>query len=231
MITGDQLVRARNKKNWEQAEAAARLGISQPYLSLLEAGKRVITKPLARRAVQVYQLPPTALPVEKSFESLPEPDEEKLATDIANLGYSKLAHLKKKSPKKNPAEVLLTALSAKNLESRLVEALPWLAYNFADLHWDQTIKAAKINDLQNRLGFIVNIARRLAEKAGNNEKSNQLRQAEEKLAVSRLFLEDTLCHDSMTEAEKNWLKVNRSPEAEFWRLLTELSPDHLDYAK
>jgi len=231
MMTAEQLVRARNKKNWEQSEAAARLGISQPYLSLLEAGKRVITKPLALRAVQIYQLPPTALPVEKSFESLPKPDEEKLATDIANLGYSKLAHLKKKSPKKNPAEILLTALSAENLDSRLVEALPWLAYNFADLDWNQVIKFAKINDLQNRLGFIVNVARRLAEMASNKEKLNQLRQMEEKLSASRLFREDTLCHASMTEAEGNWLRANRPQEAKFWRILTDLSPEHLDYVK
>ena len=218
---------------WEQADAALRLGISQPYLSLLEAGKRVITKPLARRVVQVYQLPPTALPVEKSFESLPEISEENLATDIANLGYVKLAHLKKRSLKKNPAEVLLTALSAKDLDSRLVEALPWLAYNFADLDWQQVIKIAKINNLQNRLGFVVNVARRLAERAikEDEEKQNQLQSVEEQLLVSRLYREDTLCHDSMTRVERKWLKSNRPPEAKLWRLLTDLSPDHLDYVK
>jgi hypothetical protein len=139
--------------------------------------------------------------------------------------------VKGKSARKNPAEILLTALSAEDLESRLVEALPWLAAKYADLDWKETIKIAKINDLQNRLGFVVNVARRLTERLGNTEKANALRRAEEMLAFSRLYREDTLCRASMTEAERKWLKANRSAEAKFWRLLTDLSPEHLDYAE
>ena len=230
-MIGEQLLQARRNRNWEQAEAAQRLGISQPYLSLLEAGKRTITKPLARRAVKVYKLPPTALPVETSLEDLPAPDEANLSTEVAALGYPKLAHLKKRIAKKNPAEILLTALGADDLDSRLVEALPWLAVEFADLDWQETIKIAKINDLQNRLGFIVNVARRLTERAGAAEKTNKLRRAEEALEFSRLYREDTLCRASMTRAERKWLEINRSAEAKFWRLLTDLAPEHLDYAE
>ena len=80
------------------------------------------------------------LPVEKLLEELPAPDEENLAAEIAALGYPKLAHLKKKTSGKNPAEVLLTALGAEDLDSRLVEALPWLAFEFADLDWKEAIK-------------------------------------------------------------------------------------------
>ncbi len=230
-MIGEQLLRARQNRNWEQAEAAEKLGISQPYLSLLETGKRAITKPLARRAIKLYNLPPTALPVIRLLEQLPAPREGNLASEIAALGYPKLAHLKKKTAGKNPAEVLLTALSAENLDSRLVEALPWLAFEFADLNWKEAIKIAKINDLQNRLGFIVNVARRLAESTIAIEKTNKLRQAEENLSFSRLYREDTLCRASMTQAERKWLETNRSAEAKFWRLLTDLAPEHLDYAE
>ncbi|HEY0461126.1 MAG TPA: helix-turn-helix transcriptional regulator [Pyrinomonadaceae bacterium] len=230
-MIGEQLLRARQNRNWEQAEAAEKLGISQPYLSLLETGKRVVTKPLAERAVKLYKLPPTALPIESLPEELSTPQEDNLASQIAALGYPKLAYVKGKSAKKNPAEVLLTALSAEDLDSRLVEALPWLAARYADLDWKEVIKIAKINDLQNRLGFVVNVARRLTERIDNTERANVLRQAEETLSSSRLYREDTLCRASITEAERKWLKTNRSAEAKFWRLLTDLSPEHLDYAE
>ena len=230
-MVGEQLLQARQNRNWEQAEAAEKLGISQSYLSLLETGKRAITRPLANRAIKLYNLPPTALPIQTLPERLAKAQEGNLASKIAALGYPKLAHLKKNTPKKNPAEVLLTALSADDLDSRLVEALPWIAAKYADLDWKETIKIAKINDLQNRLGFIVNVARRLVERTLDIEKTNKLRLAEETLAYSRLYREDTLCHASMTQAERKWLATNRSAEAEFWRLLTDLTPEHLDYAE
>jgi transcriptional regulator with XRE-family HTH domain len=230
-MIGEQLLRARQNRKWEQAEAAEKLGISQPYLSLLETGKRAITKLLARRAIKLYKLPPTALPMEALPEELPAPREGKLASEIAALGYPKLGHLKGKSAKKNPAEVLLTALSAEDLDSRLVESLPWLAARYADLDWKETIKTAKINDLQNRLGFVVGVARRLSERIGNTERANALQRTEDTLSFSRLYREDTLCRASMTAAERKWLAKNRSAEAKFWRLLTDLSPDHLDYSE
>jgi transcriptional regulator with XRE-family HTH domain len=230
-MIGEQLLQARQNRNWEQAEAAKKLGISQPYLSLLETGKRTVTKPLARRAIKLYKLPPTALPIESLPEDLSAPQEGNLASEIAELGYPKFAHLKGKSAKKNPAEVLLTALSAENLDSRLVEALPWLAAKYAELDWKETIKIAKINDLQNRLGFIVNVARRLAERVNDTERADKLRTVEESLAFSRLYREDTLCRASMTKAERKWLETNRSAEAEFWRILTDLAPEHLDNVK
>lgn len=45
----------------------------------------------------------------------------------------------------------------------------------------------------------------------------------------RLVRENTLCHNSLTEAEKRWLRENRSAEAEYWNLLTDLSAKHLKY--
>jgi hypothetical protein len=42
--------------------------------------------------------------------------------------------------------------------------------------------------------------------------------------------EDTLCHESMTEAERRWLRERRPEEARHWNLLTGLVPEHLSYA-
>lgn len=101
MISGKQLLQVRQKRNWEQIEAAERLGISQPYLSLLEKRKRPLTKTLANRAVKVYELLPTALPIEEFLEKLPVVSEKQLAAELAALGYPKLAHLKRRGRKKN----------------------------------------------------------------------------------------------------------------------------------
>jgi hypothetical protein len=45
------------------------------------------------------------------------------------------------------------------------------------------------------------------------------------LERSRLMREDTLCHESLTEAERRWLRKNRPAEAKHWRLLTDLWSD------
>jgi len=157
--------------------------------------------------------------------------EQTLAFDLAALGYPGLSYLVSRRKKKNPAEVLLAALSADSLDSRLIEALPWVVWQFPELDWQWLTNAAKLNDLQNRLGFVVNVARRLAERQGEREKVALLAQQEMTLERSRLFREDTLCHDSLTAAERRWLRKNRPPEARHWRLLTDLSPEHLDYAR
>jgi hypothetical protein len=130
----------------------------------------------------------------------------------------------------NPAEILLSALSAKDLDSRLVEALPWVMLNYPDLDWQWLMTAAKAHDLQNRLGFVTSVARRLAEMNGEGAKAALLSRRETELEQSRLEREDTLCHDSLTESEKRWLRERRSEDAKRWGLLADLSPEHLSYA-
>jgi hypothetical protein len=92
------------------------------------------------------------------------------------------------------------------------------------------VRAAKVNDLQNKLGFVTNVARRLAEKLGKHETVSLLREQESVLERSRLVREETLCHDSLTQSERRWLQSNRSDEAKHWNLLTDLSPEHLSHA-
>jgi transcriptional regulator with XRE-family HTH domain len=228
-MLGRHLREGREQKGWTQEDAASKLGVSQPYLSLLEKGMRRVPEKLARKAAHAYGLSAVTLPVETGWDTLRHKDEGALAADFAALGYPGFSHLKTKR-KKNPAEVLLSALSARDLNSRLAEALPWVLLEYPDLDWQSLVSAVKVRDLQNRLGFVTSVARRLAEKLGEKEKAELLRSKEHILERSRLMLEDTLCHDSLTKAERKWLDTYRSAEAKYWRLLTDLTPEQLSYA-
>ncbi len=152
-----------------------------------------------------------------------------LAKKLASLGYEPLAYLERKT-KANPAEVLLEALRRPQLESRLTEALPWVALTYPDLNWDWLVERAKVHDVQNRLGYVLSLARQLAEESPNPALANTLREEERRLERSRLAEEGTLCQDAMTQVERRWLKDNRPANAAHWNLLTNLRADDLPYA-
>src|SRR2546425_12496448 len=79
---------------------------------------------------------------------------------------------------------------------------------------------------RNLLGFVVTLASQLASKSTDPRPSRKLKEYAAVLDRSRLVKEDTLCHDSLTEAERKWLRVNRPPEAEHWNLLTDLKAEN-----
>lgn len=228
-MTGRDLQEGRTQKAWSQEKAARRLGVSQPYLSLLENGSRRVPVKLAHKASTLFELSPTRLPMKTNWHSVEESENAALASDLAALGYPGFAYLKP-SRKRNPAEVLLSALNMKELEPRLTEALPWMLMRYVDLDWEWLMRAAKVNDLQNKLGFLTSVARRLAEKLGKRDTAALLRDRESLLERSRLVREETLCHESLNHAEREWLKSHRTKEAKHWHLLTDLSPKHLDHA-
>lgn len=229
-MTPGHLRRGRKLKGWNQEQAALRLGVSQPYLSLLEGGARHVPRALARKAASVYGLSAAALPFETDWEGVCPAGEDELASELASLGYPGLSYLRRRRRKRNPAEVLLRALSAADLDSRLVEALPWVVWKFPEMDWGWLTFAAKVHDLQNRLGFVTALARRLAERSGESEKAAQFRLREAELERSCLAREGTLCHDSLTGAERRWLRRHRTPEARRWRLLTDMAVEHLTHA-
>jgi Predicted transcriptional regulators len=228
-MTGEFLREERKNRRWTQQMAAARLGVSQPYLALMESGERRVTAKLAHKVAHLYRLPLSALPLETDWSEAPRCDQREMAAYLAGLGYPGLAYLRP-AKKKNPAEVLFTALSCEDLESRLTEALPWVVLEYPDLDWDWLVKAAKVQNLQNRLGFVTSMGRQLAEQRGNQSVASALRQHESTLEKARLVREDTLCHGSLSEAEKRWLREHRPAAARHWNLLTDLSPEHLGYA-
>lgn len=229
-MNGQALQNARKQLGLTQVEAAKKLGVSQAYLSLFEKGKRPLTKSLAKKAVRLLKMPPTLLPLEKELKNLRPATNEKFVKELAAYKYPGYTHVKP-SRLKNPVEVLISALSADNLEARLVEALPWLLLKFPDLEWKNLVDAAKLKDLQNRLGFLTSLAYKLAEKSGDTEKAAEFKRRLDELEKSRLVKEDTLCRQNMTEAEKRWILQSRSPEAEHWNIISDLSADSLRYVK
>jgi transcriptional regulator with XRE-family HTH domain len=223
----EQFRHARREAGQTQVQAAACLGVSQPYLSQLERGTRPVTAELAQRAAAAWRLPPASLP-------LPDPGPEPtlpnaadhLARQLAALGYPGFAHLTGVAPV-NPAAVLLAALRQPDLEVRVSEALPWVAVHHADLDWSWLVRQAKLHDVQNRLGFVVVLAADLAERSGRTTVRAALDAVAEQLERARLAREDTLCRESMPTAERRWLAATRSALARHWNLLTGLTVEQL----
>lgn len=230
-MTGDQLAKYRKGGKRTQVQTAEALGVSQTYLSLLEAGKRPLSERLQRKAARFFDLSPTHLPAHFESGHPSAVTDDELVSDLADLGYPGFAHLGRKRPRrKNPAEVLFNTLNADQRDARIMEALPWLALAYPDMDWPELIKAAKVNDLQNRLGFVVSLARELAENRRDKTRAAKLRRQEQTLEPSRLAREDTFCNQSMTNAERRWLATNRPETAKHWRLLTSLSAKLVRYA-
>ena len=157
-------------------------------------------------------------------------DAAPLARQLSGLGYPGFAHLRPR--KANPAAVVLETLLQKDLETRLAEALPWVLLSYPDLDWYWLVRHAKLQDVQNRLGFLVAVAKDLAaDRAQFDPAFRQLSAVKRQLEHARLAREDTLCRGSMTQAERRWLKVNRSARARHWNLLTGLAADQLSDAR
>jgi transcriptional regulator with XRE-family HTH domain len=216
-MTAEQLKTARLERGCNQRQAAVRLGVTQAYLSMLENGRRS-SAPLARKLMQVYRLPPTVLPLGEVPENVTG---DVLARELASFEYPGFAHFRRGGRKVNPAEFLLTALAQRNLEARVAEALPWLVLRYPDMPADFLVREARVRNLQNRLGFVVTLARRAAQRDG-------LQPLEQTLADSKLEKEDSFCKE-LNEPERRWLQQHSSEEAKQWHLLSDLRPDALRY--
>src|ERR1700727_1480735 len=228
-MDGTRLKEGRQKRNWTQLQAARALGVTQAYLSMVEKGRRAVSAVLAGKARKVYDLPATVLPLplESSASVWSSPTHD-FTADLAALGYPGFAYLKTKAPQ-NPAGVLLDALDQANLDARVIEGLPWLALTYVDMDWDWLVRNAKVRDRQNRLGFAVSLASEVAARNSDADLGQKLRHRLAILENARLVREDTFCHDSMTQAERRWLRVHRSPEAAHWNLLTDMKGEQLAY--
>jgi hypothetical protein len=78
-----------------------------------------------------------------------------------------------------------------------------------------------------RLGFVVTLARSLAEARGELTTAELLGRREVELERSVLQHDDVFSRHSLTNAERRWLSVNRSPEAKRWNVLTTLNVERL----
>jgi len=225
-VTGDELKNARKASAWTQAQAAARLGVTQAYLSMVERGARAVSSELASKAVGVFEVPATALPLMEHQKRAREAGF--FQSMLGSLGYPGFAYLRG-SARLNPVELLMEALDSDDLDSRVTEALAWLPLTYPHLNWDWLTANAKLRDRQNRLGFVVELARQAAARGGSSQLEKELANHVDKLEPSRLVKEDTLCRESMTRAERAWLREHRPKSAEHWNLLTDLTVEQLDH--
>jgi hypothetical protein len=195
---------------------------------MLETGRRRVTPDVARRLLDVYRMAPTLLTPTHVPSYVSDPS-GRLAEDLGALGYPGFAYLRPEDwEPKHPAQVLLAALAQDDLQPRVVEALPWLVAQFAPFDpW--LVREAKVRDLQNRLGFVVTLARRLCERMHRDEKAEVLRVLETELDRSRLAREDTLCRQVGGSLRRRLLE-HRTDDARHWNLLTDWSVDALRYA-
>lgn len=229
-MTGEDLRNARKRRGWTQEQAAKTLGMTQAYLSMLERGRRALSRQATTRVLRKLTVPPTAIPLWEDLNRSVSPN-DLLRGELAALGYPGFSYLHRhRGARHNPAQVLFTALNEPDLDMRVVEGLPWLAFTFADLDWDWLVRNAKLHDRQNRLGFTVTLARELAQKAGDQVRTENLIERESLLHPSLLAKEDTFCHDSLTKAERDWLREHRTPEAGKWNMLSDLNVENLTHA-
>jgi transcriptional regulator with XRE-family HTH domain len=219
-MTGSEVRQARKTRGWTQSELGRRLRVSQGYVSLIESNRRRLPRHLSITLVRLLGLPPSNLPV-GAQAPLPQ---DQTVRGLAALGYPGFAHLTRKRTL-NPAELLLRTLRSETVEARVVEALPWVLVKFPDLDWPWLVRHVKLHDLQNRLGFVVTLARQLAERRDDSTTATTLRTWEQTLEPSRLQKEDEFAGSALTDAERRWLRANRSAEAAHWNVLSNLSAD------
>jgi transcriptional regulator with XRE-family HTH domain len=217
------LLRARLRRGWTQQQAAGQLGVSQPYLAMLESGARPLTAAVARRALRVYALSASSLPLPRRLDVRAEP--AALAADLAALGCPGLPPAAEAGEARHPAEVLLVALAQDDLASPVIGALPWLLAGHPGVDQDWLVREAKLRDLQNRLGFVAGLGRALAEARWERLGAASLAGLEARLEPSRLAREDTLCQAGMPEPERARLRAERCAGARHWNLLTGLCAD------
>ena len=222
---------ARKRAGLTQQRAAAKLGVCQSYLSMVENGQRALSPELARSMVHVYKLSPVSSPPSEARWDPKVAEPEQLAADLAGLGYPGFAYLRKRRSERNPGELLLTALAQDRLGARLFEALPWLVLKYWEIDPEWLVQQAKLHDLQNRLGFVAALARKAGRRSAlpDSRRDAALEQLETKLRRSLLAREELLGEAHVSESERRWLKSHRSKEARDWNVLSNWRPEGLRY--
>jgi hypothetical protein len=184
--------------------------------------------------LKVYGAPPTVLPLPDTVEAWPACTNEVFVRHLSALGYPPFGYIEPHPRPENPAALLLWALGSDTLEPRLFEGLPWILLAFADLDVAWLVREAKLQDLQNRLGFVVYLASEVARGSGATlgfaARAQPLATLLATLEPSRLAREDSsLGGMPSTPKIREHLRALRSPAAAHWNLLTLLRPEHLRY--
>ena len=224
-MTNSRLTAARKRLGLTQEDAALKLGVSQPFLSQLERGKRLVQPEFALKVSQLLD-EPTFLPLDDKQRDL----DDALAEELGALGYPGFAYLKR-TPKRNPAELLYDALDRPDLSTRVAEGLPWLVLQYPDLDWEWLMVRMKLRNRQNRLGFVVELALQVVavKDIFDVDVSEKLNPVRDELERARLANPGTYCHDSWSNRQKELTNKRRSTLAAHWNLSTGVSVEHLEH--
>ncbi len=199
----------RKRNHLTQVEAASLLGVSQPYLSLMEKGVRSVTPELRSRMTVA------ASPSRRTNSS-----DDRRRSDLSALGYPGFAHIKPSRTPVRPHVLLLTVLSQPDADTRIVDALAWVVRNCASkLNFPWLVRQAKLRNLQNRLGFLLQTSA---------PESPAVVEAIRELDEARLLKEDTLCWESMRPSTRDMLRERRSPVAARWNIVTSHETETVD---
>lgn len=225
-----ELKKARVRAGLTQAQLARQLGTTQAYVSLLERGFRRPSMSLARRAVTVLNLPLTDLPLPTNQGNVSGNLGDWATHGLARLGYPGYSYLDPAKVLASPSEVLLRVLTAECPAPRLLEAMPWLLLHYHGFE-NNLVKAAWEQSVQNRLGFVVSLAKSVAQQNPNySNRVQELERLEADLEYYRLAREDDLGETPKSERARSWARNQRTQMAVHWNVLTRLSPQHLSYA-
>lgn len=222
----------RGHRMLSQAQLAHLLGVSQAYISQLECGARRVSRKLAAKLAalpELRRLQPTVFP--EDLTSLDHVDLD-FAADLAALGYPGFDTRDDDVPK-NPASVIIAILKRRQVAPAVMAAIPWVLLRFPQINTGWLIAQARLNNLQNRLGFLTELAHEIAETLvarglfaeAHLVKLEAMRAA---LEESRLVKEDTLARP-LTPSERQFFEEHRSGTARRWNLLTGLTKDTLPH--
>jgi transcriptional regulator with XRE-family HTH domain len=234
-MSGSEFKTWRKKAGKTQADAARAAGVRQPFVCAVEKGLRPVTPKLKNWLYSVYPealtttSPPLAAPPmhahwHSANDSKAPAYSELLKEHLGNLGYPGFAYLARVPSKKvDPLAVLLDALNTEDLDQRVTEALPWVLAHQRDLDWKKLTDEVRLRNLQNRLGFLLEVTVEATKRLHFRDATVQLEPWLNWLREARLYKEDTLCKKSLTQVERRRLHRSRPKAARFWRLLTDLN--------
>lgn len=217
-----------------QGDLARTLGVTQAYISQLERGRRQVSRKLAARLATLPRL--ESLPATVFPEDLAPLDSVDLdfAADLAALGYPMFQRLDTAPHQpKNPAAVIVSILKPRQVAPSVMAAIPWVLLRFPDINTDWLVAEARLNNLQNRLGFLVDLACDVAESRMASGRFSQahlvtLEAMRGQLEDSRLAKEDTLARE-LSDSERLFFAAHRCEAARHWNLLTGLTKETLPF--
>lgn len=220
----------REREGLSQAQLAGALGVTQAYVSQLESGARPISRKLAARLASLpkqQHLPATVFP--ENLAPLDGIDRD-LAASLGALGYPGFA-APGSAPPRNPAAVIIDILNQQQVAPAVMAAIPWVLLRFPELNTAWLVAQARLENLQNRLGFLTDLALAVARARhapGRVDEAHLagLETLRAQLEDSRLAKEDTLAR-ALSPTERHFFDEHRSDSARHWNLLTGLTKDTL----